>query len=178
MLPWKLLFQANIKFNDFSAKSFNLILVWNNGILPGKVIENQWNSLQNINLKKLDMFSKKLDIFSYMVIMCLLTMTFKWVPVATRKLTNILHSFLMCFIRKLIILIKHMYDVAPQKLGKSRCILAPFSRIIPAVAALKGLWKVMEKSLDFICRFLYEPWSMLLKGGPGEYYRTSLTVTQ
>ena len=48
-------------------------------------------------------------------------------------LANIFHAFHMCFIHKVII-IKHMYDVAPEKLGKSGRILLIFSMINPAVA--------------------------------------------
>ena len=52
----------------------------------------------------------------FFVYCCLLTTIFKWVLVATRKLTTILHAFHMCFIHKLVI-IKHMYDVAPIEAG-------------------------------------------------------------
>ena len=48
-----------MEFNPWLEKSLNFILTWKNGILPGKVIENQWKSLKkfvchvklNLNLK-------------------------------------------------------------------------------------------------------------------------------
>ena len=43
-------------------------------------------------------------------------MIFKWV--AMRILTNIFHALHMCLIHKLVI-VKRVYDVAPEKLGKS-----------------------------------------------------------
>ena len=45
-----------IEFQAYLEKSLNLMLAWKNGILPGKVIENQWKSLKNINFKKFDIF--------------------------------------------------------------------------------------------------------------------------
>ena len=35
-----------MEFNPWLEKSLNFILTWKNGILPGKVIENQWKSLK------------------------------------------------------------------------------------------------------------------------------------
>ena len=48
-----------MEFNPWLEKSLNFMLTWKNGILPGKVIENQWKSLKkfmchvklNLNLK-------------------------------------------------------------------------------------------------------------------------------
>ena len=48
-----------MEFNPWLEKSWNFMLTWKNGILPGKVIENQWKSLKkfmchvklNLNLK-------------------------------------------------------------------------------------------------------------------------------
>ena len=36
-----------MEFNPWLEKSLNFMLTWKNGILPGKVIENQWKSLKN-----------------------------------------------------------------------------------------------------------------------------------
>ena len=45
-----------MEFQSCLEKSWNLMLAWKNYFLPGKVIENQWKSLKNINLRKLDIF--------------------------------------------------------------------------------------------------------------------------
>ena len=45
-----------MEFQSCLEKSWNLKLAWKNDILSGKVIENQYKSLKNINLKKLDIF--------------------------------------------------------------------------------------------------------------------------
>ena len=37
-----------MEFNPWLEKSWNFMLTWKNGILPGKVIENQWKSLKNV----------------------------------------------------------------------------------------------------------------------------------
>ena len=36
-----------MEFNPWLEKSLNFLFTWKNGILPGKVIENQWKSLKN-----------------------------------------------------------------------------------------------------------------------------------
>ena len=36
-----------MEFNPWLEKSLNFMFTWKNGILPGKVIENQWKSLKN-----------------------------------------------------------------------------------------------------------------------------------
>ena len=52
----------------------------------------------------------------------------------------------------------HLYDVAPEKLGKSEGISLLVLMINLAVTVEKFPWKVMEKSLNFMCKFVYEPW--------------------
>ena len=37
-----------MEFNPWLEKSWNFMLTWKNGILPRKVIENQWKSLKNV----------------------------------------------------------------------------------------------------------------------------------
>ena len=108
--------------------------------LPWKVIEFDvglekcyfaWKSLWK-SLKVIEKYQfETAKYFSYLIVMFFLSTILKWV--AIKMLSNIFHAFHMCFIHKLVI-VKHVYDVAPEKLGKSGCILFIFSMINPAIA--------------------------------------------
>ena len=62
-----------MEFNPWLEKSLNFMLTWKNGILPGKVIENQWKSLKNLmchvklilNIKNIDDYMIKSITFHY-----------------------------------------------------------------------------------------------------------------
>ena len=62
-----------MEFNSWLEKSLNFMLAWKNGILPGKVIENQWKSLKkfmchvelNLNMKTVTITWLKLSFYHY-----------------------------------------------------------------------------------------------------------------
>ena len=60
-----------MEFNPWLEKSWNFMLTWKNGILPGKVIENQWKSLKNFMCHgKLNLNMKTLIILWLKVSLC------------------------------------------------------------------------------------------------------------
>ena len=62
-----------MEFNPWLEKSWNFMFTWKNGILPGKVIENQWKSLKNsmchvklnLNMKIIDYCMIKVSLCYY-----------------------------------------------------------------------------------------------------------------
>ena len=62
-----------MEFNPWLEKSLNFMLAWKNGVLPGKVIENQWKSLKNLmchvelnlNMKTVTITWLKLSFYHY-----------------------------------------------------------------------------------------------------------------
>ena len=83
-----------MEFNPWLEKSLNFMLAWKNGILPGKVIENQWKSLKNFMCHvKVDLNMKTLMIILLKVPLC----HYIWDQIGETMFTD-LHSRATCYI--------------------------------------------------------------------------------
>ena len=83
-----------MEFNPWLEKSLNFMFTWKNGILPGKVIENQWKSLKNLMCHvKLNLNMKTLMIIWLKVSLC----HYIWDQIGETMLAD-LHSRASCYI--------------------------------------------------------------------------------
>ena len=83
-----------MEFNPWLEKSLNFMFTWKNGILPGKVIENQWKSLKNFMCHaKLNLNMKTLMIIWLKVSLCHNI----WDQIGETMLAD-LHSTASCYI--------------------------------------------------------------------------------
>ena len=83
-----------MEFNPRLEKSLNFMLTWKNGILPGKVIENQWRSLKNVMCHgKVNLNMKTLIIIWLKVSLC----HYIWDQIGETMLPD-LHSRATCYI--------------------------------------------------------------------------------
>ena len=83
-----------MEFNPWLEKSLNFMLTWKNGILPGKVIENQWKSLKNFMCHvKVNLNMKTLMIMWLKVSLC----HYFWDQISETMLSD-LHSRASCYI--------------------------------------------------------------------------------
>ena len=83
-----------MEFNPWLEKSLNFMFTWKNGILPGKVIENQWKSLKNFMCHvKLNLNMKTLMIIWLKVSLC----HYIWDQIGETMLAD-LHSKASCYI--------------------------------------------------------------------------------
>ena len=83
-----------MEFNPWLEKSLNFMFTWKNGILPGKVIENQWKSLKNFMCHvKLNLNMKTLMIIWLKVSLC----HYIWDQIGETRLAD-LHSRASCYI--------------------------------------------------------------------------------
>ena len=84
-----------MEFNPWLEKSWNFMLTWKNGILPGKVIENRWRSLKNFMCHvKLNLNMKILMIIWLIVSLC---HYIQWDQIGETMLAD-LHSRATCYI--------------------------------------------------------------------------------
>ena len=83
-----------MEFNPWLEKSWNFMLTWKNGILPGKVIENQRKSLKNFMYHvKVNLNMKTLMIIWLKVSFC----HYIWDQIGETMLSD-LHSRATCYI--------------------------------------------------------------------------------